>query len=46
VINSERAAYAAPGFSKALERTKETLMNNCINNATQQSVKNQSSGWA
>lgn len=46
IINSERAAYSAPGFSKALERTKETLMNNCINNATQQSVKNQSSGWA
>jgi len=26
LINAERASYSAPGFSKALERTKEQLL--------------------
>jgi hypothetical protein len=27
VINSERAAYSAPGFARPYARTKESLMN-------------------
>jgi len=41
-INSERASYSAPGFAKALERTRQDLLMSLY----EQYYPIQSGGWA
>jgi len=44
LINSERAAYSAPGFAKAITRTREVLLNDLGSSFTKESTAH-GSGW-
>jgi len=45
LINSERAAYAAPGFAKAIERTRQVLLTALFNEHYTQHTSGWASGW-